>query len=118
LLPACQFVKIGNIDDMSAAQATAEVFVTAFKSLKRNQREAVLEKMLADEELSEDFADTLALEARRHQPRQPFRQALKALNIRATLARNSPGFRRNFKPASPGRFLRWKKILFHMAAKD
>jgi len=67
---------------MSAAEATAEVFVTAFKSLKRNQREAVLEKMLADDELSADFADTLALEARRYQPRQPFRQALKELNIR------------------------------------
>lgn len=66
---------------MSAAQATAEVFVTAFKSLKRSQREAVLEKMLADEELSEDLADTLALESRRHQPRESFRQALKDLKI-------------------------------------
>jgi hypothetical protein len=74
---------IGNIDYMSAAQATAEVFVTAFKSLKRNQREAVLEKIFTDEELSEDFADTLALESRRHQPRQSFRQTLKELNIRA-----------------------------------
>jgi hypothetical protein len=73
---------IGNLDCvMSAAQATAEVFVTAFKSLKRNQRAAVLEKMLADEELSEDLADTLALESRRHQPRQSFRQALKELKI-------------------------------------
>jgi len=30
--------------------ATAEIFVTAFKSLKRRQREAVLERMLADAE--------------------------------------------------------------------
>ena len=66
---------------MSAAQATAEVFVTAFKSLKRNQREAVLERILADEDLSEDLADTLALESRRHQPRQSFQQALKELKI-------------------------------------
>ncbi len=67
---------------MSAAEATAEVFVTAFKSLKPRQREAVLERMLADKELSADLADTLALEARRHQPRQPFRQALKELGIK------------------------------------
>jgi hypothetical protein len=67
---------------MSAAQATAEVFVTAFKSLKRREREAVFERLLADEELSEDIADTLALEARRHQPRQSLRQTLKELNIR------------------------------------
>jgi len=66
---------------MSAMEATAEVFVTAFKSLKRPQREAVLERMLTDAKLSEDFADTLALEARRHQPRQSFRQALKELKI-------------------------------------
>ena len=67
---------------MSATEATAEVFVTAFKSLKRREREAVIERMLTDEELSEDLADTLALEARRHQPRQPFRQVLKELNLR------------------------------------
>ena len=66
---------------MSAIEATAEVFFTAFKALKRPQREAVLERMLADEQLSEDLADTLALEARRHQPRQSFRQALKELKI-------------------------------------
>ena len=66
---------------MSAIEATAEVFVTAFKTLKPRQREAVLTRMLTDEELSEDIADTLALEARRHQPRQAFRQALKELKI-------------------------------------
>lgn len=68
---------------MSTAEATAEVFITAFKSLKPRQREAVLERMLADDELSADFADTLAPESRRHQPRQPFRQVPKELGIRA-----------------------------------
>jgi hypothetical protein len=67
---------------MSTTEATAEVFVTAFKSLKPRQREAVLERILSDAELSEGVADTLALEGRRHQPRQPFRQVLKELNIR------------------------------------
>ena len=67
---------------MSAIEATAEVFVTAFKSLKPRQREAILEKMLSDEQLSEDIADTLTLESRRHQPRQPFRQVLKDLKIK------------------------------------
>lgn len=68
---------------MSSAEATAEIFVTAFKSLKPRQREAILERLLADEELSTDFADTLRLESRRHQPRQPFRQVLKELGIKA-----------------------------------
>jgi hypothetical protein len=66
---------------MSATEATAEIFVTAFKALKPRAREAVLERMLADKDIFEDMADTLALEARRHQPRQPFRQVLKALKI-------------------------------------
>ena len=68
---------------MSAAEATAEVFLTAFKSLKPRQREAVLERMLADEDISADIADTLTLESRRHQPRQSFRHALKELGIKA-----------------------------------
>lgn len=52
---------------MSATEATAEVFVIAFKSLKPRQSEAVLERMLADEGISADIADALALESRRHQ---------------------------------------------------
>ncbi len=68
---------------MSSNEATAEVFVTAFKSLKPRQREAVLERMLEDEDISSDIADTLEMEARRHQPRQPFRQVMKELGIKA-----------------------------------
>ncbi len=68
---------------MSAIEATAEVFVTAFKSLKPRQREAVLARMLADDDISSDIADTLELEARRHQPRQPFRQVMKELGVKA-----------------------------------
>jgi hypothetical protein len=68
---------------MSATEATAEVFVTAFRALKRREREAVFEKLLADTELALDLADTLALESRRHQPREPLRKVLKDLGIRA-----------------------------------
>jgi hypothetical protein len=39
--------------------------------------------MLADEDISADIADTLTLESRRHQPRQPFRQVMKELGIKA-----------------------------------
>ena len=67
---------------MSVTEATAEVFVTAFKALKRREREAVLQKLLADAELADDLADTLVLEARRRQPRVPLRDVLKDLRIR------------------------------------
>lgn len=67
---------------MSATEATAEIFVTAFRALKRKEREAVLEKLLADAHLAQDLGDTLALESRRHQTREPVRKVLKDLGIR------------------------------------
>ena len=67
---------------MSATEATAEIFVTAFKALKPREREAVWQKLVADSRLAEDLADTLALEARRRQPHEPFRDVLKTLKIR------------------------------------
>ena len=67
---------------MSATEATAEIFVS-FKAWKRKEREAVLQKLVADAELADDLADTLALEARRHQPHAPLCDVLKDLRIRA-----------------------------------
>jgi hypothetical protein len=66
---------------MSAAEATAEIFVMAFKALKPREREAVLERIVADAALAEDLADTLLLEKRRRQPRERFRDVLKELKI-------------------------------------
>lgn len=68
---------------MSATKATAEIFVTAFKALKRKRREAALQKPMADVELADDVADTLVLEARRPQYHTPLRHVLKDLRIRA-----------------------------------
>lgn len=67
---------------MSVTEATAEVFVTAFKALKPKERQAVWQKLVADPKLGEDLADTLALEARRRQPRESFRDVVEALKIR------------------------------------
>jgi len=67
---------------MSATEATAEIFVTALKALKPKEREAVWQKLVADPKLGEDLADSLALEARRRQPRESFRDVVKALKIR------------------------------------
>jgi hypothetical protein len=67
---------------MSGAEATAEIFVRAFKALKPRERDAVLERIVADRTLAEDLADTLELEKTREQPREKFRVVLKELNIR------------------------------------
>ena len=73
---------MARLDGVSATEATAEIFMTAFKALKRKERNAVLQKLVTDAELAEDLADTLALEARRDQPRNSLRDALKDLRLR------------------------------------
>jgi hypothetical protein len=68
---------------MSATEATAEIFVTAFKALGPKEREAVWHKLVTDTRLAEDLSDTLALEARRGQQTQPLRAVLKGLKLQA-----------------------------------
>lgn len=53
---------------MSATEATAEVFWTAFRALSKKEREAVLEKLLRDREFREDLIDIVILEQRRKEP--------------------------------------------------
>ena len=67
---------------MSVTEATAEVFVTAFKALKPNQRAAVMERIFADKQLSEDTADTLLIERRRNEPARPLSTVLRDVKIR------------------------------------
>ena len=52
----------------TSAEATSEVFFTAFRSLPKKAREAVLQKMLNDKELMEDLLDALVIEQRREEP--------------------------------------------------
>jgi hypothetical protein len=53
---------------MTTADATAEVFWTAFRSLPKRGREAVIEKLLQDKEFKEDLIDIALLEQRRKEP--------------------------------------------------
>lgn len=47
---------------MKTSQATADVFFTAFKALKHNEKEAFLEKVISDPELREDLIDIALIE--------------------------------------------------------
>lgn len=47
---------------MKPNQATAEVFFTAFKSLKNEEKEAFLEKVINDPDLREDLIDVALIE--------------------------------------------------------
>jgi hypothetical protein len=47
---------------MTPSQATAEVFFTAFKSLKSEEKEAFLEKVMGDSEIRHDIIDVALIE--------------------------------------------------------
>jgi uncharacterized protein YbaA (DUF1428 family) len=47
---------------MRAIDATAEIFFTAFKTLKSRQKHAFLEKILSDPKLKEDIVDIAFIE--------------------------------------------------------
>ena len=52
----------------TSAEATSEIFLTAFRSLPKKAREAVLEKMLSDKAFMEDLRDSALIERRRKEP--------------------------------------------------
>lgn len=61
---------------MTVHQATAEVFLTAFKALPRREQEDILGRMARDGRLRrvpEDISDRLAIEAEGGKPSRPLR---------------------------------------------
>jgi hypothetical protein len=52
----------GGGGHVTAVDATAEVFFTAFKSLKSKEREAFLEKVLGDSVIRRDIIDIALIE--------------------------------------------------------
>ncbi|MFC1717457.1 hypothetical protein ACFL6S_27600 [Candidatus Poribacteria bacterium] len=53
---------------MTTIEATAEVFWTAFRALPKKEREAIVERLLRDEEFMEDLIDIVILEERQNEP--------------------------------------------------
>jgi hypothetical protein len=53
---------------MATSEATATVFLTAFRALPRKEREAIMAGLLQDREFREDFFDTVIIEQRRKEP--------------------------------------------------
>ena len=53
---------------MIATEATAEVFCTAFRALSKKEREAVVERLLEDEDFMEDLIDIVILDQRQNEP--------------------------------------------------
>lgn len=53
---------------MTNANATAEVFWTAFQSLKKRDRDAVVTRLIGDKNFREDLFDLVILEQRKREP--------------------------------------------------
>ena len=62
---------------MSKAEATAEAFWTAFRSLRPTEKQAVLRRMLKDNSLRRDLQDLATIENRKREPARPLREYLK-----------------------------------------
>ncbi len=70
---------------MTDKEATAEIFWTAFKALSKEEQEAVLARLLQDEDFVEDLIDiALIEEARRETGRDvPLREYMEERDIRS-----------------------------------
>jgi len=53
---------------ISATEATAEVFFTAFNALSKKEKQAFIAKLLQHKEFYEDLADAAILDKRRNEP--------------------------------------------------
>jgi hypothetical protein len=62
---------------MAKTEALAEVFLTAFRSLPKADRERVLQGLVRDRSLRRDLMDLATIEERKKEPSRPFRGYLK-----------------------------------------
>jgi hypothetical protein len=68
---------------MNAMQARADVFFTAFNTLPRREKKAIVEKIMHDPEFREDLIDVAIAEQRIHEPSRNIDDYLKDRHPRA-----------------------------------
>jgi hypothetical protein len=64
---------------MTPAEATAEVFLTAFLSLPHQEQDTFLAKLLKNKRLREDVIDLAISEKRRHEKTRPFEKVVASI---------------------------------------
>jgi hypothetical protein len=64
---------------MAPYQATAEIFMTAFKALPARERSTFLSRLLQDNSLREDIMDIAVASKRSHEKTKQFRGFLKSI---------------------------------------
>jgi len=65
---------------MTGSQATAEVFITALKSLSKKERNHVILRIAEEKELREDLLDLSLIAQRKNESSRPFLQFTKKFN--------------------------------------
>jgi hypothetical protein len=61
---------------MTKTEATAEVFLQAFRALPKKERDEVLVRLAQDKRLGRDFLDLIVIADRGNEPSRPFREYL------------------------------------------
>lgn len=61
---------------MNKVESRAEIFLMALHSLSKQEREAVIARLLDDPELREDLMDIALIQQRRDEPSRSFREYL------------------------------------------
>ena len=61
---------------ISATEATAQVFWTAFQAMPQKEREAIVERFLTEKNFMEDLIDVVILRQRENEPSRPLEQYL------------------------------------------
>ena len=62
---------------MTKTEATAEVFWTAFTVLPVEEKRAIIQRILRDENLRRDLMDLALIEERRNESERPLRESVK-----------------------------------------
>ena len=66
----------------NVVRETADTVYATFRSLKKNEREAVIERLLQDRQFREDLLDIATIEQRRGGPTRPLREYLASRKAR------------------------------------
>jgi len=61
---------------MTKTEATAEAFWTAFNDLPAEEKQAVIRRIIRDEDLRQDLMDLALIEGRHDGPEHPLREYL------------------------------------------
>lgn len=70
---------------MMKTEATAEVFLLAFRSLPKVERAAVVSRLLADPDFREDLVDIALMAQREAEPSRPYEEFVEELRLEGRL---------------------------------